>query len=86
LDTVENIYIFDEKSHRFRKVDKSTGVITTAAGTGYGKNGRGNIQATSADLCFPAGIFVDASGNVFIADYNNHRIRKVDRALESSQP
>ncbi|MDQ6989117.1 MAG: NHL repeat-containing protein, partial [Mariprofundaceae bacterium] len=80
LDSVGNLYIADTQNHRIRKVDATTGVITTFAGTGLpGSLGNGGL-ATAAQLHFPAGVDVDVSGNVLIADTNNHRVQKVDAA------
>ena len=77
IDGSGNIYIADTENHRIRKVTVSTGIITNVAGTGtMGQNGDG-IAATMADLRYPRGVNVDGSGNVFIADTLNHRIRKV---------
>ena len=79
VDAEGNIYISDSDNNRIRKVTKSTGVITTVAGTGTkGYNGDGR-QATSADLNYPNGVAVDASGNIYIADTNNNRIRMVTK-------
>ena len=76
VDASGNLFIADEENHRIRKVSTS-GVITTVAGNGTkGYNGDGGI-ADSAELYYPTGVAVDASGNLFIADYNNHRILKV---------
>ena len=58
-----------------RRVDPS-GIITTIAGGGFGDLGDGG-PATEATLNNPAGIFVDGSGNLYIADTGNNRIRKV---------
>lgn len=78
VDAAGNFYIADAGNHRIRKVTVSTGVITTVAGTGTaGFNGDG-ISATTADLSTPRGVFVDGSGNIYIADRSNNRIRKVD--------
>ena len=75
VDASGNLYIADAWNYRIRMVTKSTGVITTVAGTGVaGYNGDG-VQATSADLNNPLGVAVDASGNIYIADSDNHRIR-----------
>src|SRR5205807_2558475 len=64
---------------RIRLVD-ATGVITTVAGNGtYGFSGDGGA-ATSASLFYPAGVAVDGSGNLFVADPANHRVRQVDAA------
>ena len=77
MDGSGNLYIADSNSHRIGKVDPS-GIITTVAGSGgYGFSGDGE-QATSASFKGPWGLAVDGSGNLYIADSNNHRIRKVD--------
>ena len=80
LDSAGNLYITDNFDGRIRKVDASTGVITTVAGNGaMGYNGNG-IQATSAKLNSPVGIALDGEGNLYIADRLNSRIRRVDAA------
>jgi len=77
LDTAGNVYIADTGNHCIRKVD-TAGTISTVAGTGTsGYNGDG-ILATNARLNNPAGVAVDDSGNIFIADTYNCCIRKVD--------
>ena len=70
------IYIADERNHRIRKVTAS-GAVVTIAGTGLrGKLGDfGFALGTRIDS--PAGIAVDAAGNVFFSDTGNHRIRKI---------
>lgn len=66
--------------HRIRKVDMVTGIITTIAGTGVrGFSGDGG-PATLAQLDSPYGLNTDLAGNVYFADRNNHRIRKVEYA------
>ena len=78
VDGAGNIYIADTNNHRIRKVDASTGNISTVAGSGEsGFSGDGGA-ATSATINFPEGVAVDGAGNLYIADTNNHRIRKVD--------
>ena len=75
-DAAGNLYIADSYNSRIRKVS-SSGIITTVAGNGtYGFSGDGG-PATAAMLNVPAGIAVDSSGSLFIADTNNYRIRKV---------
>ena len=70
------IYIADPDYHRVRVVDND-GIITTLAGTGAkGYNGD-HIQASGAMLNTPKGLAIDSDGNVYIADFGNHRIRKV---------
>jgi trimeric autotransporter adhesin len=78
LDAAGNIYIGDRNNQRIRKVTVSSGIITTIAGTGTaGYNGDG-IQATAADLNYPQGMFIDKTGNVYIADVDGQRIREVN--------
>ncbi|QDK81764.1 hypothetical protein EXU85_25395 [Spirosoma sp. KCTC 42546] len=76
VDGTGNLFIADRTNNRIRKV-ATNGTITTVAGTGtYGFSGD-NVAAISADLANPTGVAVDGSGNLFIADAGNHRIRKV---------
>jgi hypothetical protein len=84
LDKLGNLYISDQglssdlpaPMPRVRKVARD-GTITTVAGNGkQGYSGDGG-EATKAQLDMPSGLAVDASGNLYIADYNNFRIRKV---------
>jgi len=78
VDSAGNLYICDYDNARLRKVTPN-GVITTHAGNGsFAFSGDGG-PAVSAGLA-PAGVAVDASGNVFIADYDNNRIRRVSAA------
>ncbi len=84
MDASTNLYIADTLNNLVHKVDVN-GVITTVAGVGNGApngaipafSGDGG-PATNASLARPYGVAVDASGNVFIADTFNNRIRKVD--------
>ncbi len=79
VDSAGNIYIADTFNHRIRRVDTS-GNISTAAGVGVaGYNGDGRAAAT-AQLNYPYGVAVDGAGNIYIADTDNHRIRRVDAA------
>ena len=78
-DGAGNLFIADMDNHRIRKVDPA-GVISTVAGTGvFGSGGDGG-PAVDARLFYPKGVAVDGAGNLFIADMDNHRIRKVDPA------
>jgi sugar lactone lactonase YvrE len=84
VDSQGNLYIADFFNHRIRKV--SGGIITTVAGSGAVGSGNGSFSgdggpATSATLNLPFGVAVDGSGNLFIADHNNHRIRKVSGGI-----
>ena len=77
LDSVGNLYIADHANFRIRKVNITTSVITTIAGTGtYGYNGD-NILATAAQI-WADDVCVDKYGNVYIADFDGRRVRKID--------
>ncbi len=76
LDNSGNIYIADQQNNRVRKIS-TTGVISTVAGNGTGGFSGDGAAATAAALNFPTGVLVDGSGNIFIADYFNNRVRKV---------
>lgn len=80
LDTTGNIYVADDGNARIRKVTVATGIITTVAGSGTaGYTGDGSA-ATSAQLNHPKSVAVDTSGNLYIADTSNNRVRKVTAA------
>ena len=76
------LYIADAGNRRIRKVDLSTNIITTIAGTGTeGSSGDGG-PATSAQLTIPTGVAIDSSRNIlYIADIGNCSIRQVDMSL-----
>jgi hypothetical protein len=79
VDTNGNVYFTDRNNHRVRKITVSTGIISTVAGTGTaGYNGDG-IAATAAQLSGPNEVVFDAAGNLFISDWFNQRVRKVDK-------
>jgi trimeric autotransporter adhesin len=76
LDASGNLYIADYGNNRIRKVAPN-GVITTAAGNGSsGSMGDGG-PAANAQLASPLGVVLDFAGNLYIADSNNNRVRKV---------
>ncbi len=78
LHSLGNLYIADLLNHRVRKVTVSTGIITTIAGSSTSGSYSGdNGPATAATLNVPNGVAIDTAGNIYIADYSNHRIRKV---------
>ena len=77
LDKERNIYIADSSHSKIQKVTASTSIITTVAGTGASSYSGDGGQATLATLKNPSGVCLDTSGNVFIADRDNSRIRKV---------
>lgn len=78
-----NLYIADRANHRIRKID-ANGIITTIAGSGpigesNGGFGGDGGPATKARLHTPEAVALDQSGNLYIADMYNERVRKVDR-------
>jgi sugar lactone lactonase YvrE len=76
-DVNGNLYISDSANHRVRKVTPA-GVIATVAGTGFaGFSGDGG-PSNAAQLNSPYGIALDGTGNVYIADLGNARVRKID--------
>jgi len=76
-DASGNVYVCDLWNNRIREVNTS-GIISTFAGNGTGSYSGDGGPATAATLSSPYGVAVDASGNIYIADYNNNRIRKVN--------
>ena len=77
IDDTGNLYMADRENGRIRKVD-SAGVISTVAGNGVAGYGGDGGPATLAALNFPIDVTVDGTGNLYIADTHNHRIRKVN--------
>ncbi len=77
FDTSGNLYIADSANSCVRKVD-SFGIITTVAGNGQPDYLGDGQQAANASLNNPYGVAVDAPGNLYIADSDNNRVRKVN--------
>ena len=71
-----NLYIADSSNHRIRKVS-SNGTITTVAGNGVAGFSGDLGLATNASLDFPLGIAMDSADNLYVADGNNNRIRRI---------
>ena len=75
-DSFGNLFIADTINHRIRMVDKSGNISTLAGTNAFGFSSDG-VAATNSKLNSPFGLALDASGNLLIADSNNHRIRRV---------
>jgi hypothetical protein len=78
VDVGGNVYVADSGNNLIRKIT-SSGVVTTLAGSA-GNPGSANGTGTNAFFNQPAGVAVDGSSNVFVADYGNHTIRKITPA------
>lgn len=77
IDGAGNLYIADTGNNVIRRIDAATGIITTVAGNGTAADSGDNGPATSASLNAPAGVSVDAVGNLYIADTANQKIRAI---------
>ncbi len=75
-DRLGNLYVVDTENHAIRRIDARTNEITTVAGGRKGGSGDG-AAAVEAALDRPHGCIVDARGLIYIADSNNHRVRRV---------
>ena len=80
LDTLGNLYIGDDSSNVVRKVDKSTGVITTVLGTGVGGISADGTLATAAQITSPDGLALDSAGNLYFSDPYSNVVREVVKA------
>jgi hypothetical protein len=78
IDKFGNVFISDNSNHRIRKINITTGVITTIAGNGTAGFSGDGYPAIFASLNYPCGICFDTLGNLYIADHLNNRIRKID--------
>lgn len=77
LDGAGNLFVADTGADKVFKIDVQ-GNVTTVAGTGAPGFSGDQGPATAAQLNFPRGLALDTAGNLFIADINNHRVRKID--------
>jgi hypothetical protein len=78
FDSSGNMHIAESGGQRIRKIDAITGIISTVAGTGTRGKSLDNIAAVTAVLSTPSALAFDTLGNLFFAEENNHRVRKID--------
>ena len=77
IDATGDLYVSDLNNHKIRKITPA-GVVTTFAGSGL--NGSADGTGTAASFYQPLGICSDLSGNIYVADYSNNKIRKITPA------
>ncbi len=75
-----NLYTCDAYDNRVRRITGS-GIITTISGTGTGGYNGDNISASSAELHGPMGIALDAAGDIYIAEFESNRIRRIQSTV-----
>ncbi|WP_198674074.1 putative Ig domain-containing protein [Chitinophaga alhagiae] len=78
IDTAGNLYVSDMKNHTIRKITPA-GVVSTLAGT-VGILGFADGSGSAAKFNYPFGLATDVSGNIYVADRYNHKIRKITPA------
>ena len=78
IDSAGNIYIADRNNYRIRKVDASTGIITTIAGNGIMAYSGDSGLAINASFKSPTGLCIDPSGNIYVGDHVSGTIRKIN--------
>jgi len=83
IDENNNIYIADYGNSVIRKINAVTGIINTIAGNGRAGYFGDGLPAILSQLYFPTRVAVDGSGNIYISDFANNRIRKINNISSS---
>lgn len=84
IDKNDNIYVADNSNHLVRKIDAVTKIVSTVAGARTataGSSGFIDGPANTARFNSPIAIDVDMNGNIYVADNNNHAIRKISNGI-----
>jgi uncharacterized protein (TIGR03437 family) len=76
-DAAGNLYIADQHNNRIRRVERTSGMISTFAGSGLHSFSGNGGQARAAALDYPTGLLLDAAGNLYISDQHNAQVRRV---------
>jgi len=82
VDNDGNVYVADYTNHRIRKITKSENGVYTKSTFAGSSSGDQEGTGASARFRFPTGVAVDKDGNVYVADYGNHKIRKITPGRE----
>ncbi|WP_415328904.1 T9SS type A sorting domain-containing protein [Chryseobacterium sp. MMS23-Vi53] len=85
IDSSDNIYFADSSSHRVRKINHATGIITTIAGTGYYSTISSDDDlglATAVNLYYPTDVTMDSSGNLYITNSGSHNVLKLNASTQ----
>ncbi len=80
FDAAGNLYVAEKYLHRVRRIDAATGGIRTVAGTGTAGDSGDGGPATAARFNYPGNVALDAAGNLYVADSQNYRLRRVSAA------
>ena len=76
IDAGSNLYVADTNNHTIRKMVPSTGVVTTVAGLA-GNSGSADGLGSLGRFDYPSGVAIDGAGNLFVADTENHTVRRI---------
>ncbi|MES2659069.1 MAG: choice-of-anchor Q domain-containing protein [Verrucomicrobiota bacterium] len=76
FDSAGRLYVADSGNHRIRRITVNDRIVETFAGTGT--PGASDVTRTAATFNTPFGVVFDSAGNLYIADRDNHRIRKIN--------